>query len=490
MGSVCKNLNILYKERIRLKLKMSYTNKNMNKELSNDLNVKEILEKMKELRNQRNQKIAQSIVTNPLIDKQEDREKFLQNNKVVNVKYLGKIPFEEEIDGEKVQTEKDIYLLIEQKLDEEGNIIEIERFMTEEGEFLAGNNKSDNYNILMLVEKYKGREDLALSLQQLDTEGILDLNELEIENDRIEEIAKALGLSVEDIEALSEIELQQEIEERIKEGTEADISEEERDGTERNEKGKETLTKKQVEKISTKAEMNKEEKVTYNETLEEILGVKEKGYKKIAVVYSNKLQENGSSARFSVVGIKEDGTAEKIDTLSEGRFGKNPTQKVNSLNRDGSEIEENVPQAMFQIKGRKEQEVAVRIGSMGTIEASYVRTDHTKEGFSTQIKTQNIKSTTREVREFMSRSKNKSMAEEGERTKELRDNGAKPKDMNIRNINDNPYDDDLTEDTQHIMKKGGFLENTAKQILKNDQIAEIYNIGEVQQYILKILNSR
>lgn len=468
----------------------------MNKEVSKNLNIEEILEKMRELRDNRDKKIEQDISTNPLIDKQEDREKFLQNNKVIDVKYLGKISFEEEIDGEKIKTEKDIYLLIEQKLDKKGNVIEIERFMTEEGEFLAGNNRSDNYNVLMLLEKYNGREDLALSLQQLDAEGILDLNE--IENDRLEEIAKALGLSIEDIETLSEVELQQEIEGRSKQRNESDISEEEQEGIERNEDEKETLTKKQVEKISTKAEMNKEEKITHNETLEEVLGVKEKGYKRIAVVYSDKLQENGNSTRFSVVGIKEDGSAEKIDTLSEGRYGKNPTQKINSLNRDGSEIKENMPQSMFQIKGRKEQEIAVKIGSMGTIEASYVRTDHTKEGFSTPIATENIRPTTREVREFISKTKNKSMAEEGERIEEFRENGVNPKDMNIRNINDNPYDDDLskdlseelTKDTHHAMKKGGFLENTAKQILKNDQIAEIYNIGEVQQYILKILNSR
>lgn len=465
----------------------------MSKESSKNLNVEKILETMRNLRDMRNEEMASDILTNPLIDKQEDRDKFLKSNKVIDVTYLGKIPFEEKENEEKLQTEKDIYLLIEQKLDKEGNIIEIERFMTEDGEILAGNNRADNYNIPLLVEQYKAREDLALSLQQLDIDGILDLNE--IENNMLEEIAKALGISVEDIQSLSESDLQQEIEQRINEEREGREEDREQEETEQRDKdGNEVLTKKQVQKISTKAEIKTEEKITHNETLEEILGVKDKGYKKVAVVYSDKLQENGSSARFSVVGIREDGSAEKIDTLSEGRFGKNPTQKVNSLNRDGSEIHENIPKAMFQIKGKKEQEIAVKIGTMGTIEASYVRTDHTKEGFSTPIATQNIRPITREVREFMSKTKNISMAEEGQRTSELKENGASQQDINIRNINDNSNDDDLTEnlaqDTHHVMGKGGFLENTAKQIIKNDQIAEMYNIAEVKQYILNVLNSR
>ena len=60
----------------------------------------------------------------------------------------------------------------------------------------------------------------------------------------------------------------------------------------------------------------------------------------------------------------------------------------------------------------------------------------------------------------------------------------------MNNINDNPYDDNLLEDKSNKMKTGEFLENTARQILKDDQIAETYNMGEVKQYILKVLNSR
>lgn len=448
--------------------------------MSKDLNNEKILEKMRNLRDMRDKKIERDIVNNPSIDKQEEREKFLKSNRVVDVKYLGKISFEEEIDGERFKTEKEIYLLIEQKLDKDGNIIEIERFMTEDGEFLAGNNRADNYNVPMLVEKYKGREDLALSLQYLDTEGIFDLNE--IENDRLEEIARSLGLRVEDIQSLSDADLQQEIEQRMEEQNENSREKEELEEPQNTKHEDETLTKKQVERISTKAEMKTEEKITHNETLAKVLGVEDKGYKKIAVVYSDKLQGKGSSAKFSVVGIKEDGSAEKIDSLTEGRFGNNPTQKVNALNRDGSEIEENVPKAMFQIKGRKEQEIAIKIGGMGIIETSFVRTDHTKEGFSTPIATQNIRPTTREVREFMSKQHNPNMYDEGKRIERL-----KEEDKNISNINDNPYDDQIKEGTNI---KGVYLENIAKNILGNDQIAEVYNIAEVKQNILKVLNSR
>lgn len=462
----------------------------MSKEFSKELDIEKILDNMRNLRDIRNEKIVSDILINPAIDKQEEREKFLKSSKVIDVKYLGKIPFEEEIDGEKVKTEKDIYMLIEQKLDKKGNIIEIERFITEDGEFLAGNNRSDNYNVLMLLEKYKDREDLALSLQELDDKGILDLNE--IENDRIVEIARTLGLSVEDVEALSEIDLQQEIEDRIEEKTEKGISLEKQARTEKDEDGKETLTKKQVDKISTKTEIETDEKVTDKETISQLFGVQDKKYKKIAVVCSSNLKDNKDNTRFSFVGIKEDGSAEKIDTL-EQRYGKNPTKKIESINRDGSEIKEEQAQSIFQVKGRKEEQVAVRIGTMGTIETSLVRTprqDNSK-AISIPIATHNTKYTTRETRKLMNRHKNPSVKEETERIENHREIGDTDKDITLKDIDDNPYND-----THHHMKESNGRENTSLDYAVNEvlerkpELAYTYNKKDVMQFALKELNSR
>ena len=459
--------------------------------MARDFDKEKVLEKMRELAGKRNSEILEALEKRNLTA--EDKEKLQQASKVVNAKYLGKIDFEEVIDGEKVKTEKDIYLLIEQMLDKDGNLVDIEKYYTGDGEFLAGNNKSDNYHAMMLTSKYQGRDDIIRELQHLKDENALDLNQ--IERDRLEELAKALGIKPEDIQALSEIDLEQEIQTRKENGKEEtgreELDGEERQGTD-NGKEPETLTKKQVERISTKSEIKTEEKVTERETMASLLGVEDKGYKKIAVVYSDKLQENGNSTRFSIVGIKEDGSAEKIDTLEiDTRFGNNPTNKVNALNRDGSEIEEQQVQSVFRIKNRKEQEIAIRMGNMGTIETSYVRTDHTQEGFSSPIPSENIKPTTREVREFMDKTRNVSMGEEIDKADELRQNGAKKEDIKMQNINDDPHDDDIS----YVMnaqksEKNNVLDNIAKEVLKNDTIAETYNISDVKQHVLKLLNSR
>ena len=443
--------------------------------MARDFDKEKVLEKMRELANSRDKEILEAILDNKKLGDREKQQR-QEVNKVIDVRYLGKIDIEEVIDGEKVKTEKDIYLLMEQMLDKDGNIVDIEKYYTGDDEFLAGNNKSDKYNEIMLAGKYQGREDILKGLQQLKDERILDLKDME--QSRLEELAKTLGIKPEDIKALSEIDIEREIETRKRENKEDEKTKDEQELDERSEnkdgKEHETLTKKQVEKISTKSVVKTEEKVTDKETMASLLGVQDKGYKKIAVVYSDKLKENGNSTRFSVVGIKEDGSAEKIDTLEiDTRFGNNPTNKVNALNRDGSEVQEQQVQSVFRIKNRKEQEIAVRIGAMGTIEVSYLRTDHTQEAFSSPIASENLKPTTREVRQFMDKNKNVKMDGEFEISQLFKENNVS---MDMDNIKDT---------NSYVINKDD-LEEIAGQILENDRIAETYNRGDVKKHILEM----
>ncbi len=76
--------------------------------MDRDFDKEDIVNKLRELRDKR------------------DFELNSDTNKVLDVKYLGKLK-----DG------RNIFLIIEQKLDEEGNKINIERYCTEDGEVLA-----------------------------------------------------------------------------------------------------------------------------------------------------------------------------------------------------------------------------------------------------------------------------------------------------------------------------------------------------------------
>lgn len=320
--------------------------------MDRDLDKEKIIEKMRSLRDKRDLEILNQDLEEVNLD--SDYQKELPENKVLNIKYLGKI----EINNEP----KDIYLVLEQKQKDDGSKIEIERYCTEDGEVLGGNNNSDQFNFITPNEKYKDVEGLVESLQSLDKQGILDLNE--IEQERLEQVAKELGITVEKIKKISEIDSEKTVEDNEKENLEKDKNPD---------KEKKTLSKKQVESISTKQEIKTEQKVTDKDTMASLLNVQGKGYRKIAIVYSDKFKEAGNTTKFSFVGIKQDGSAEKIDTIEQA-YGTNPTKNVHSVNRDGSKIEEEKVNSIFKIKGKTETQIAVDIGNMGTIEPSLVRT--------------------------------------------------------------------------------------------------------------------
>ena len=231
---------------------------------------------MRTLRDKRDLEILNSQLEETNID--SDYQKKSPKDKVLNVKYLGKVKFKETIDGKEIEFEKDIYSIIEQKEGKDGNLIQIERYCDEDGNVLAGNNDSDQYNYIILSEEYKDRDGLLEQLESLDKEGILDLND--IDQERLEELARVLGVTVRELRGVSEIEADEEIDEDLEE---KDEKQEDRKKDQNDEK--ETLSKKEVEKISTKTEISTGQKVTDKDTMASLLKVQDKGYKKIAVIY-------------------------------------------------------------------------------------------------------------------------------------------------------------------------------------------------------------
>ena len=72
-----------------------------------------ILDKMRELRDVRDLQILSKELENINLD--VDYKKDLAENKVLDVKYLGQIEQNVEVDGKEEKVLKDIYLLIEQQ---------------------------------------------------------------------------------------------------------------------------------------------------------------------------------------------------------------------------------------------------------------------------------------------------------------------------------------------------------------------------------------
>ena len=413
----------------------------------------EILDKMRELRDARD---------NELMDKNKD------NMKVTDVKYLGTIDY----NGEK----KQIFLLEEQVEKEDGETINIERYYTEDGEFLGGNNNADQYDYIILDEKHLNEKELLEDLEELDKSGELDLNKLE--DEWLDEIALTLGIDKEHIKAMSEIDADELIKLKEEEKETEDKTNRNNDKT-----NKETISKKQMDKVSTKTEISTSQKVTDNETMSQLLKVSDKGYKKIAIIDTDNFRDSTNTTRFSIVGIKEDGTAERIDTLEQG-YGVTPTKQVNAVNRDGTKVEKQQVNSIFKIKGEKEKQISVKIGAMGTIETNLVRTpsQDNSEAISIPIETHSIRPTTRETRELMNDRRNPRVKEEIERINEHRELGCE--DVKVKDIDDN-----LNNDT-HIHLHEEEIDELARKILEqNDEIADLYNREDVKVKIQKELKA-
>lgn len=407
------------------------------------MDKEKILEKMRELKFNRE---------NDFIEKNQD------DNKVLDVKYLGIV----DVNGE----QKGIFLLTEQNKKENGSLIEVERYCTEDGEYLGGNNKSDAYNFVLLSKEHIDDKKLLENIENLNKEGLLDLNE--IEEKRVAEIAKELGIKKEEIEKLAEIDANKKLNNK-------------EEGFEKDKDGKEVLSAEKIEEISTKQEIDVNQKVTDSDTIGSVLNVEGKGYKKIAVVYTDKIKDSEDSTKFSFVGIKEDGTAEKIDTI-EQRYGAAPTKTVNSLNRDGSKIEQEKMNSIYQVRGG--EQLGIKIGPAGSIEMEYIRTPEqdNQEAISIPIETKSIKPTTREVREFANKARNPRVIEESKRIEKERELGCEPEK---RQIDDNPYNDPHKhpekEDKDNNAHEHPKLEELAREILdENEEIADVYNGSDVK----------
>ena len=421
--------------------------------MDRDFDQEKILDKMRALRDARETEIA---------DEQFQKKRENSEEKVLNVKYLGQI-----------DTIGDVYLVIEQLQDKEGKVFQVERYETEEGEVIGGNNKSDAYDFIVLSEKYKDKEQLLEQLQSLNKEGLIDLNAME--QDRLDAVAKVLGITTKDLKKIVEIDADKEIE-----------TQEEREAGEEDEQ----------ESIPAKTEIDVNRKVTDSETMASLLKVQGKGYQKIQVIESGNLEE-GNSTRFSFVGIKQvekkdpktgkirkQTVAEKIDTL-EQRYGQSPNKGIDSLNRDGSELEEEKMQSIYQIKGDNENQVGLHIGSAGTIEVSYIRTPRQDNGeaISIPIETHSVRPTTREVRRFMNRRRNTDLGEEAERIERHREAGCD--DISITEIKDN------SSDVRHIHIDESYLAKLVDEILERyEELGETYNREDIKDKIEEMVEER
>lgn len=191
-----------------------------------------------------------------------------------------------------------------------------------------------------------------------------------------------------------------------------------------------------IEDIKSCSTIDPKEKITDEESFENIINATGR-YTKIFVVAANEKVQGNS--RFAFWGITTDGQVEQIPGLEE-RDGVNTGKSIYSINRDGSEVKEQQTAALFTLPNQREG-FSVTIGQYGIVETTYIRRSPTENKFiGSSINSSTQKPTTTEVQEFMNerRTTDDELQETIDRTEHQLNETEKTKLNNI--------DDDLNND--------------------------------------------
>ena len=361
------------------------------------------LEKMRLLKLQETIRIVESKI-GLKADKREWEQALLEN-KVSNVKYMGKA----EIDGKW----QDIYMMVEQfqkEINGKVNIVDVEKYVIENLEYIAGDNKQDGYSQIFLSEKYSNQKELLEQLQNMDENGILDLSDLE--NQRIENIAKELNIEPEDIYSIDEIDLEQLIDEKYSE-----LNSERENQEELLEKGSSAkkgigvadgekddrvkLSEKQLDGLQIKEETSLSQDIK-GVTLSEKLGLQKNG------IYDAK-----KLARISISGprgdayvaIHSDGTATVLgeDILEpDSRMGTSQTGTGMAINNDGTVNQEAVTSSYRIVNGNGNEYLRASYDESLGKEIKYSMFSPEKmEYLDVELETQRTRPQDSAVRQFM-----------------------------------------------------------------------------------------
>ena len=156
------------------------------------------------------------------------------------------------------------------------------------------------------------------------------------------------------------------------------------------------------EDIKGLSQINPNEKVTDEHNMRDLIP-EAQNYDKIEIVCSNSGDSKQGDARFTMLGVKKDGTREVLNSINSVE-GVSTNKNVISINEDGSEVTEKSVQGLMRINsGNREDGIAIGLGDYGMLNISYVRDIMDKEHRrTTPIKTldsENRQNPTHKVRE-------------------------------------------------------------------------------------------
>ena len=318
--------------------------------------------------------------------------------KVQDVEYIGVVELTEEINGVETKIQKDVYRVIEEM--EDGSIVE--NYYDENKEFIAGRDKNGRM-CLNSQELYKDTN-IMQQIENLREQPGVTLSQIE---ENVEKIAKHLGMKKEQVLAMSEVDLEQEVENKGEEEKEDEkiVLEDDMEGQEQSKEEQREQNEETLNNISAKQEIDLNKRVDDLHTLGDILGVNSGA--KLIVVYSEAIEDNENTTKFSFIIKNPDGSLENADMLNQVG-GKQSDKNVYEVNRDGSNVEKKSVQSSYAINSPivKNGLITARIGQMGYVEVGYGQIDKTsnKDAMTHELETNQTRYVKRDVqREFSER---------------------------------------------------------------------------------------
>lgn len=324
-------------------------------------------------------------------------------------------------------------------------------------------------------------EGQRVALISRDGEIIFDEAYIELLKERYKNLFKQIKIEETKI-TIDEV-LEENKEKEQVEMTEEEIKEEEKNQSEQKENEEnfqeetnENEEMKEISKVTGISEkemractkINPNEKITDTENFYDIIP-NSREYEKIYVVASNRNTKGNS--KFHFVGVTKDGIAEQIEGL-EPTEGINTSKEVISINRDGSEVKEKQVSALFKV-GDYNKGFSVSIGDYGIIEAEYVRRTQSNQYISSNINTTTQKPTTKEVKEFMSDTRNPYIKDNADKAEEQIEEKESEK-TSIKNIDDNEYNDTIPDVDEEIKLDNGNVTTIRKEAEKLGISIEAY----------------
>lgn len=383
----------------------------------------------------------------------------------------------QEVNEQSISSKKDIFMIIEEKdgevayryYDEKQDLIGI---TNSNGQTMLEGNFSKE---LQLDVDSSARLMGAISqLKEGEKETQLSLSEVEAE---LEEYAKALGISKEQLLSAVTMDLDQDIgiADKDREAPKEDKLDLEQPKEEDLAEEKVKQNQDALEHISAKSEVDLDKKVTGKQTLGQILGVPAGG--KLIAVYSEHIANNKNTAEFSFLLQKPDGSLELADMLGQVN-GNRPNKDIASVNYDGSEIKDEQVNSLYSIDSTSDTHdmLSIKRGSLGVLELSYVQMDPTDntQGMSIPLETNSIRPVTSEVRNEMNHTQGShNIADNLDEYETHKNVGCKKVTLEEANGEKDGH--------HHLIDGTPEFEQFLDEIMAIDEIAEVYNRNDVKK---------